>query len=286
MEDPNAGASRAHRENNLNPTVQLMTVTPEMAGKWLATNDNNRNIRERLVEKIAGAIRRDEWQVNGDTIRFDENDRLRDGQHRLLAIQHSGHSVRTFVAWGISGEAQVTMDTGAKRTLADVLRLRSESQVTELAAALRLYWRYEQGTLRYFKVEPTYEELLTLLEDCPGLRKSVQQSQPIKKFRMSPAVAAVAHFVFSTLDEDEADSFFAQLADGNELAQDSPVHRLREWLISTPSSKRNYSQAHILALYIKSWNAHIKGEGLRALRWRAGGSNPEAFPTPLNPNDF
>ncbi|WP_157062784.1 hypothetical protein [Actinopolyspora mortivallis] len=286
MDNHSSQVSRTHRENNLNPTVQLMTITPEMAGQWLETNDSNRNVRERLVEKIVGAIQRGEWQINGDTVRFDENDRLRDGQHRLLAIYRSGCSVQSFVAWGISRDAQVTMDTGAKRSLADVLRLRNESLVTELAAALRLYWRYEQGTLRYFKIEPTYEELLTLLEDCPGLRKSVQQSQPIKKFRMSPAVAAVSHFLFSTLDEEEADSFFDRLADGSDLTQDNPIRRLREWLISTPSSKRNYSQAHILALYIKAWNAHIKGEGLRTLRWRVGGSNPEAFPTPLDPNEF
>jgi len=288
MEIMSSAAVDANAHNQNDPRVTLRWVTPELAAQWLATNENNRNLRERLVRKLAGAIKRGEWRLNGDTIRFDQNGKLVDGQHRLAAIVHAQTPIETFVAEGIDRSAQVTMDTGAKRTLADALKLRGENDVNVLAATLRMYWRYLHGQLRYFRVEATHEELLKLLDEHPTIRDSVSAVRATKTLRISHTTASTAHYICSrgNPEDEDAKYFFQRLLDGVDLEEDSPIRRLREWLLTTAGTKTKHTPTYVLALYIKAWNAYIEGRPVKALRWRVGGSNPEPFPKPVYSNEL
>lgn len=40
-------------------------------------------------------------------------------------------------------------------------------------------------------------------------------------------------------------------------------------------------KAEVAALVVKAWNAYRTGRPVTNLRWRSGGSSPEAFPTAL-----
>ena len=67
-------------------------VTPHLASKWLQKNSCNRPLSQNTVYRYADAILSGEWKLNGDTIRFDSNGTLIDGQHRLHACVKAGKS--------------------------------------------------------------------------------------------------------------------------------------------------------------------------------------------------
>src|SRR5687768_3937102 len=66
-------------------------VTPDRAKQMLLNvRDKNRSLKENSVQIYAEAMRRGDWQFNGDPIRFGADGKLFDGQHRLTAIIRSG----------------------------------------------------------------------------------------------------------------------------------------------------------------------------------------------------
>ena len=64
---------------------KIVTVTPEMALRWLSCNPHNRQISEERVAKLCEKIRLGEWSPNPPVEVFDTG-RLWNGQHRLTAI--------------------------------------------------------------------------------------------------------------------------------------------------------------------------------------------------------
>lgn len=266
------------------PQVDLVMLPPEKAQEWLDTNPVDRNVRQQHVDKIARDIEQGEWHTNGDPIRFNQQGVRIDGQHRLLAIVQAGIPVQTFVAYNVSDEAHHTIDTGKARTLSDELKYREEPNPTALAATVRLYWFWENNSLRRQTSEAGTREYLDVLRRHPGLRKSTTVGQRLSKVSQQCRVTAFMHYLLSRIDEDEADEFFRQLQAGTGLEHDSGVFQMREWLMSKKA--KNQLVVYTCALYIKAWNAYIKGTPIKSLRWRMGGGNPEVFPEPVSPDDF
>lgn len=106
----------------LNDTVQTNweVITPEIAMEMLTHNDKNyRGISSAIVTKYANEIRGGSWETNGDTIVFDENGTLLNGQHRLTAVVKAGMPIVSLVVRGLTG-TQV-YDIGRKRNTRAIL---------------------------------------------------------------------------------------------------------------------------------------------------------------------
>lgn len=261
--------------------VKVMDIDPELAEKWLGSNQHNRNIRERLVDALSGAIARGEWVFNGDTIRFDEKGKLADGQHRLLAVIKSGKPIKSIVVTGLETSAQETMDSGAKRTLPDVLRLRGETNTALLAAAIRLHWRYhntfEDLMSRYLM--PTNQQLLKHLELNPHLREATRRGGLlVAHIRGLGSVYATAYALFAEASDTDVEYFFEKLVTGTELSADSPIYHLRQFLLRQSEKRDRPRQEIQLAMWIKAWNAYRDGRTMDLLIFRGGGKTPEQFP--------
>ena len=87
--------------------AKLERITPETAASMLQLNTGNRPVVAKHVTAIAREITEGRWQINGDTVCFSD-DRLVDGQHRLMAIIKAGIPIQTFVVRGISSESFIT----------------------------------------------------------------------------------------------------------------------------------------------------------------------------------
>ena len=71
--------------------VELETITPEIAQKYLEANTANfRGVNRKIVDKYSNDMKTGHWETTGDSIVFDTLGRLKNGQHRLLAIVKSG----------------------------------------------------------------------------------------------------------------------------------------------------------------------------------------------------
>lgn len=268
-------------------TYDRIEITPDMAAGWLAdANSHNRGLRSDKVEAYARDMIAGTWEENGDAVRFDVNGVLLDGQHRLAAVAEADRSISMFVVKGLPPKAQETMDSGIRRTLSDVLLLRGEVDVHTLSAVIRRALTYTSGVndrMRGFNRRETFTnaECLAFLHEHPELRAFTRSGKTASPSCFIPASAlAVAHWLFDRLDEGDASEFMARVASGANLDQSDAVFQLRKRAHQLHQATGRYPTHHYLALTIKAWNAYRMGEQVTALSFRAGGSAPEAFPTP------
>lgn len=267
------------------PTYEVVDITPDLAKKWLKQNTHNRNIRERVVngyiaDMVAGA-----WAEDGQSIKFSVTDTLLDGQHRLTAIAQAGVTVRMLVVTGLPDATQDTMDTGAKRVLGDVLKLRGEQYSITLAAILLRVYQWKQGYRKNLKsagaARPTHRQLLAVLDEHPELRRSAEIADRVRKAgRLTGSTAGLCHWLFNSIDYSDCSFFFARFGDGVALTGDDPIYVLRRVVDNFSLEKQRPDDAYVTALVIKSWNAFREGRSIQVLSFRAGGSSPEQFPEP------
>lgn len=279
------------------PVYTVVDITPDLAKKWLAQNTHNRNLRERVINGYAADMRAGNWVEDGQSIKFAKGDvvlldnppiiggALLDGQHRLSAIVTANMTVRMLVVSNLPDSTQDTMDTGAKRVLGDVLKLRGEAHSITLAAALLRVYMWKQGYRKNLKsagnARPTHRQLLAVLDDHPELRRSVEWADRIRKAaRISGSTASLCHWLFNQIDSSDCAFFFSRLADGAGLMSDDPIYALRRALENFAGTKGRPDEAYVTALVIKGWNAYRDGRSVQLLAYRPGGAHPEAYPEP------
>lgn len=103
--------------------VKKVTVTPELATAWLDKNKINRKVRSSHVDSISNQIKDGNWMLTHQGVAFSESGILLDGQHRLLAVEQSKIPVEMFVFFGLKDDVFKAIDSGVKRSMADLSRL-------------------------------------------------------------------------------------------------------------------------------------------------------------------
>jgi hypothetical protein len=267
--------------NGTGTTVKVETITPAKARKLLLeANTHNRKLVEKRVIQLVLAMQSGDWMFNGDPIRIGADGVLYDGQHRLAAIERANTPQQMVVVRGLQTGTQETIDVGAKRTIADMLKLRGEKDVNRLAAITRMVMLYKTTqTFRNPQITPTAQMVLGTLEQHPGIRDALGPISPVlRNTRFASGSLGACYFLFSRVDMAEADVFYARLALGAELEETNPIYALRRIGIRSNQVGTRIS-AHVQgALIIKAWNKWRAGEETRHLAWRAGGSIVEKFP--------
>jgi hypothetical protein len=268
--------------NTDGPIYEVISVTPELAEQWLANNTHNRNLREQAVLGYARDMEAGRWAENGESIKFATDGTLLDGQHRLTALTLAKVTLPMLVVTGLEARAQETMDDGRKRTTADVLTLRGESNSVTTAAVARRAYMWTQGT--YSKsgyIRPTNQEVLNFFNEHPEIRRSAQLAVQVRNANPLPAsVAGLTHWLFSQIDTSDAAEFFHLLISGAIVPETHPVLVLRKRIQTEAAKPGRVDEDHMLAFVIKAWNAYRAGEQISFLRYKPGGANPEKFPMP------
>ncbi len=260
------------------PRIRTIDVTPALARQWLdERNTHNRALRTRVVAAYARDMSADRWMDNGETIKFADDGRLLDGQHRLQAVVVAGKTVRMMVVDGLAPAAQETMDAGARRTTGDVLALRGERGATVLAAVLRRVWMWERGDRKLTGIASTTTECAELLEQRPEIRQSVEVALYVHaRFRQLPqSTCALAHSLFAPIDLSMANWFFARLADGAALPPRHPVLTLRQRFLDEAGRIGSRSEERNLAYLIRAWNALRAGRSLARIQHSPDAAMPE-----------
>ena len=109
-----------------NSTMTYERITPEKAKEYLSHNvENNRGIVKKRVALYAHDMMSGNWCDNGETIKFNSNGELIDGQHRLRAILASGTTQTMWVARGVDKNAFMTIDTGMGRSAVQIMKMQS-----------------------------------------------------------------------------------------------------------------------------------------------------------------
>jgi len=244
--------------------VTLETVTPEVAERFLSRNKANRPVTDALVKRYAKAMADGRWNVNGQTIIFDWNEDMRNGQHRCLGCIMSGVSFSTLVVHGIDPKAFSTMDTGRRRTAADVVGIDGRVNHHALASAVRwvmsIRSRIDKGHLSL-----DADQILENLRLMPGLDTSVSRCLKLGKL-MPRSVAGALHYEFSKKSPLDADTFFDDLFSGAGLDRGDPVFSLRERLVKKRMERGKLPETELVTWVIRAWNKRREGGSMFSLR--------------------
>ena len=270
-----------------NCTIGIETVTPAMALKWLANGVHNRKIREINVERLTKSMLENKWKFIGDTIRFNEEDDLLDGQHRLKALIASKKTLDFLVIRNLPTSCMDVIDTGKARSLADVLRLEYPDlkYTCCLSSALKRLHPYKQG--KCLSVGSTSaatnvsnQEGLELYKNNRKMEESnnyVCNNVGLKQL-MPLSMASFFHYILHEIDGDAAEVFFDRLSSGLDLCEGSPILVLRNRIFTDKvreRSKRVLNDLVLTALITKAWNFFLKGKQIKTLSYS---SWKEKFP--------
>jgi hypothetical protein len=258
--------------------ITLETITPDKAHEYLQSIRLNRKIRQRHLEQLTTEVVLERWLLNGETIKFDINGHLIDGQHRLWACIKAEKAITTYVIRALTSEALQTIDTGLKRSPGDILGLQGYSNATNLAASARWIWRYEQKQMEYYAVNPSIDILRNTIEVHVEMKNSLAYGTLLSRF-ITRSLGSALHCLMSEKNSAMAEEFFTKLKDGDNLTRQSPLYQLRQRLISNSQSKAKLPDFEIAALTIKAFNLLREGKTTRFLRWGSTGSSKEPFPT-------
>lgn len=266
-----------------------VVLTKPMARQWMARNiETNRNQKQAKQAAYRTDIENRNWRRTGETIKFDVNGDMCDGQNRVQAfIDAEGvESIVVHVAWNVPAESFVVMDTGAAKTFADHLKRKGlKGTRAGAAAVIRRVILWEQGNLLGVRnshgrtyVAPTHSQLDRRYEqDQDRFDTAVARGFDMRHLNIgNSTVGGVAFFLFHQISPEQCHQFFDHLATGADIAVTHPCKVLRDRLLRTTEPPNVQ-----LAYYIEAWNAFRKDQPLKRLqRPNEGPMAAAKFPRP------
>lgn len=209
------------------------------------------------------------WKMNGDTIRFNGNGDLIDGQHRLNACVQAAQPFDTYVVRGLEHDSFDTIDQGKKRTIGDVLARQGHKHYTALASSLRWLWMYQKGFGKAGNHgEQRPDEAMAILERNPGLHDAVDFASQLRRHKklIHPGLLGFLVYETSRKDKDKAEAFWTQVINAEGLKKGSPAYMLHSRLVDNLGSVAKLHAETIAALSIKAWNLHQSGKSCGVLK--------------------
>jgi hypothetical protein len=265
--------SALHNDYQAVPTNSVVLVTPQMANDWLLTNNRNRNISKVRVAKIVDDIINYRWQYNGESIKFDVDGNLIDGQHRLLAIAQSERSLPLLIVNNLATESQQTIDLGRPRTLNDIVNILNIPHSSKVAAIGNMVLQLENNP----NIVWSERSLATKALATEFIRSTTSKlvaaailsSNVYRAFHLREAVyGTFAYKVKESKNYAMFELFHQGLVEGANLSHGDPRLALRNQIMRSPvlANGRWQSQQQ-LAWTIKAWNGFIENKSMTRMRF-------------------
>lgn len=265
-------------------TIANERITVSKAQSFLLANKSNRPINKHNLDALVMQMRKGLFHATGESIKIDENGQLVDGQHRLHAIVKTGKELYLPVVRGLSPDAFKYIDTGKKRTAADVLGIDGIQNPTRVAGVVSFIMNFSSN--KYSDATHTKRNAFitnaTVLEFVQKNKDSVLESIAagfVKENTLFPAtLLAGLHYEFKKLDREAADDFMWKVATGDKVGVNTPVWLLRRIFMNDARSVKKIPRLVKTALICKTWNIVRQGKTVTILKWDW---KKEGFPKPV-----
>jgi hypothetical protein len=261
---------------NLKTELRLINAT--IAKEMLKRNQRNRTLKIKDVKYLSDQMKNNQWLFDGQPIRFTEDGRLLDGQHRLNAIIESNTEQKFLVIKGIKSESFKVMDTGRTRTGADVFSINGISNSTTIAATVRFIISFKRNSLTINKSKITNTDLLNWYEKNKNISDIVKNAFVMKnEFSNVLTATQIAgfHFLFAKKNVIEAENFIYKLCTGLGVENTNPIFLLRKKLIQDKINVAKLPTNEKFAFIVKTWNNYRLNKDVKILKWN---SSNEKFP--------
>lgn len=291
-------------------SFEVRTFTDDEITLILDRSNNFRQLRINWRDSLLVQMREGWWEpANGDTIAFDTEGNLVNGQHRLSAAQlyqreRPDDPVWFVVVRNVPKKAEQQMDNVVARKLTDYIRREGVPHVDEVCqitlghCMMQLtrapnYSVLARGSAHYTVDGKTMNIRIPLPKAIDIFRrhrgKILQWSERghrIQQARLPRGgMLASLGYQLSLKEQHRAIQFFETLieganTDGTALKKGDPIRVLRERFIKDRVARNNRMNKYtFLALAVKAWVAWNEGRTLDRLAWRGVGPNPEEFPS-------
>jgi hypothetical protein len=265
-------------------------ITPDMAQLWLLRNKNIRRLQESKLSLFAEAMSKDQWDLNGESIKFDKDGNLVDGQNRLTACVKANKSFTSAVAFGI--DSAINVDRGKPRTVGQIIQAQEFAyDANAMSAMINYLHAYkDEGSAGFVTVghgrHPlTLDDALrTAKENQQDLNYSIRATNKVKKIFNRYSLHAALHYLFcQTAGTALADQFYEGLITGLNLSSSDPVYHLREKLMKLKNNQIATPINAYAGMIIKGWNYFITGRSISNFKYTyAVDGVPEIKRSPLS----
>ena len=248
--------------------IDVWVITPEVAGRLLKGNTNNRPVRTRHLKNLVETFKAGKFEYLS-TIMVDWNGEVVDGQHRLIACRESGVSFPAIVVTGVDPETRKWVDNNAGRSKNDILGF---LQLPKIGDMIRVFRELEEGlpvnSIRGSSnaLDVSWFEGLdeSTKELCVWAHRQVKGKTP----HAGTMAAVLAHL--AKISFEDAEEFFVnQFVNKLRLEEDSPAYTLcrfaDKWLEDNKAS-RNVDGLVYAIFYC--WNAYRDGRKVRRMLLR------------------
>lgn len=233
-------------------TMEIVTITPDIAAAWLDQNHGNRDLVGNRVKQYAHDMGNGNWRMTGEPIQFSPAGRLLNGQHRLNACVMADTAFTTVVMYGIEDDAQEAMDDGMVRKAQDVISLQGINNSARVTSAVRFLLYYKGGATWFRSMSLSRTDIVAGFRRHPNITKSVGMLGNMPRRTPLAALGFLHYAACFFLDKRErADAMVKVWATGIPDYEGDPMHLLRERLIN--DSKTNRTEDIAFTLYY-AWN--------------------------------
>ena len=265
-------------ENNL--TVKMTLVTPALAENFLTFNTKNRKVSSSQITFLSNEMRNNRFIENGESIVFDNEGQLKDGQHRLRAIVNTGLSYYIPIVRGVQKKSMATYDTGRNRSAGDILSLNNYLYPTTLSATIKLIDLYSvknsrraSSTSSMRREALTNQQILTYCEEnYDWILDTIKKVKPIyelskPKVLALPSLSLIAYLIGGEKPSSNVISFLKNLI-GLQKEEGTAASYLYTKLLNSKINKDPLNFYWILGMTIKAWNYYSDGNpSLKSFRF-------------------
>lgn len=263
-------------------------IGPGLATQLLKNNTINRPVSRANLKRIVMAMRDGEWQEDtGETLKFDKEGNILDGQHRLMAIVESGKSYEFMIIEGLNKSVFDVIDTGKMRSASDSLHILGVKSVVTVSGIIRRYMYLESGKIYNKSNEAALSSNTKVVNEYQKQPKEwervTQKASVLNKqsnrLLSKPFIGAWYKYLYDN-EPDECEVFFHKLMLGLGLTdQDDPIFLLRNMLLVNKNSDTKLTQFALNAYFIVTWNSSLQGIKYEKMPWKYGDEVPKVFRT-------
>lgn len=258
--------------NNSNEITALFEqVNPQYAKFLLQYNTNNRPIAKNSVTQYMNEMKSGNFLVNGETIKFNKDGILIDGQNRLLAIAQmpEDYTYNALIVRGLPLDAFGTIDVGKARTGSDIFKLAGHYKYSAFIPAMirkhYLIFVLEQNVSSVGQVVGvtrdkiyTHQKCLKIYEADKEIYDNIALVANTDAGRMilAPALtgAILLHLIRDKgIDRDIVYEFLNTISVGASLSPNSGILKFRNKLIGMRTGLRKLNENDIVKRFIKEF---------------------------------
>jgi|DEB0MinimDraft_6_1074348.scaffolds.fasta_scaffold00040_26 hypothetical protein len=249
--------------------ITVEVIDAKKAKEYLDKNIyHNRRISPHSLLQYSTMMQKKQWIPNGDTVKFDVDGKLIDGQHRLSAVLKTGVPMETIVVRNLPREAFNTLDFGKKRSAGDVLCTRGLSYTQNIAASVRIVLSLRgldnitPAAITSIRNKITTPDIIDYVLTNEDIAKDAQYVRT--RYRtacrlLTSSVAVALYHIFRQIDEKLCTEFFSKLNGTLNIDVNEPLFKLREKLILRFNSESEILRQYKMLWPVQCWNI-MRGE--------------------------